>query len=246
MKKSSKIALISVSSAIAAVSVAVYASKPENYIKRHFPNAQVLNVRHGVSGFMFDRTPYIEYRLYDPENEVTFIQLFDDGIFHRPYNAHHSQVSYDYYMEIKSVNDRMLAKVPEFYSGEYFGRYDLNSQGLYIFLKEPEYEAVRDLMTGLNASEGTVEYMLYCLPADIYERMKEQNFKRLSIMYDKPAYHTYCFEIVEMFLGYMSSDLGYKDDLTPDVFELGGAVIIKSGYEGASGTQGIIHINSYF
>lgn len=245
MKKSSKIALISIPSVIAAVSVAVYASKPDNYIKRRFPNAQVLNVKHGVSGFMSDRTRYIEYQLYDPENEVTFIQLFDESIFHRPYNAHHSQVSYDYYMEIKSVNDRMLAEVPKFYSGEYFGRYDLNSQGLYIFLKEPEYEAVRDLMTGLNASEGTVEYMLYCLPADIYEEMKEQNFKRLSAMNDT-AYHTYCFKIVEMFLGYMSSYLGVKDYLTPEAFELGGAVVIKSGYEGASGTRGLIHIKGYF
>lgn len=243
MKKSSKIALISIPSVIAAVSVAVYASKPENYIKRHFPKAQVLDIEHGVSGFMFDRTPYIKYTVYDPENEVTFFQYFDDGLFHEPYNAYNS---YDHFMEIKYANDRVLAEVSGFYSGEYFGRYDLNSQGLYIFLKEPGYEAVRDLMTALNASENKIEYLLYCLPADLYERMKEQNFKRLSIMDDSEPYHTFCFEIVEMFLGYMSSDLGYKDDLTPDVFELGGAVVIKSGYESASGTRGLIHIKAYY
>lgn len=247
MKKSLKIALISIpaviTAGVTAVSAAVYASKPENYIKRRFPNAQILDIRHGVSGFMFDTTPYIEYTLYDPENEVTFFQRFDEGLFHKPYNSHNS---YDDFMKVKGIYDRFLAEVPRLYSGEYFGRYDLNSQGLYIFLKEPEYEAVYDLMTALNASENKIEYVMYCLPADIYGQMKEQNFKRLSVMDNSETYPSYCFNLVEMFLGFNNDISHYSRDATPEMFYMGNAMVIRSGFEDASGTVGLIYPKHYY
>lgn len=249
MKKPAKIALISIPSVIAAavtaVSVAAYVSKPENYIKRYFPNAQILDIKHDSSGFLFHYVSYVEYKLYDTENEFMFYQRFSEGVFPKALDKFNSSYSYDHFMKKKDIYDRFLAEIPALYSGEYFSRYDLNSNGLYIFLKEPEYGAVCDLKTALNASENKTEYVLYCLPADIYEQMEEQDFKKLSAMDDKEPYHSYCYNLIEMFLE-LRNDLNRTSyNVTPEMFDMGNALVIRSGYKDANAVD-LVYAKHYY
>lgn len=237
MKKPFKTVLLFVIAvgALALVTL-IIVGRPEIYVKIHFPNAEVISVEHQPGAFMFDRST-IRYELYDTVNEFTFYQVFSDSTFPQPYN---NDFSYDEYMETKRKNDAFLNRIAYLYSGEYFTRYDLNRKGVFIFLKCPIYEDLRDLMTDLNALDEKIEYVLYSLPANVYEKMYDQNFKRLSSMEGASDYNSYRFELIEMFLGIKSTYCLVSDEATAEMFDEGNTMIIRSGYEGAKGIEGLV------
>lgn len=242
MKKPFKTVILSVAAAgVLALITLIIVSRPEIYVKIHFPNAEVLSVEHRPGAFMFYGST-IRYELYDTVNEFTFYQVFSDSTFPRPYN---NAFSYDEYMETKRKNDAFLNRIANLYSGEYFTRYDLNRTGVYIFLKCPIYEDLRDLMTDLNALDEKIEYVLYSLPANVYEKMYDQNFKRLSSMEAADDYNSYCFELIEMFLGIKSTYFRVSDEATAEMFDESNTMIIRSGYEGAKGIEGLVHSKNF-
>ena len=242
MKKPFKTVLLSVAAAgVLALVTLIIVGRPEIYVKIHFPNAEVISVEHRPGAFMFDRST-IRYELYDTVNEFTFYQVFSDSTFPQAYN---NAYGYDEYMEIKRTNDAFLNRIADLYSGEYFTRYDLNRTGVFIFLKCPIYEDLRDLMTDLNALDEKIEYVLYSIPTDVYEQMYNQDFKRFSSMEVTEAYHSYCFNLIEMFLGLNSDFLRVSHEATAEMFDRSNTMIIRSGYEGAKGIEGLVHSKNF-
>lgn len=241
MKKSSKIVLTVLLSLIVAGVTVFYVNRPETYIKIHFPNAEVLSVEHRPGAFMFDKS-YIRYTLYDTVNEFRFFQDFTEDLLPQPYN---NAYGYNEFMEKKQQYDIFLAEIADLYNDEYFTRYDLNMTGLFIFLKESIYEDLRNLITGLNALDNKIEYVLYSLPSDVYEQMLDQDFKKLSAMEVTEPYHSYCLKLIEMFLGLNSEFFCVSDEATSEVFDYSDTMIVRSGYEGTKGVEGLIYSKNF-
>lgn len=239
MKKSSKAVLITIPSVIAAgiAALGIYAflSKPEIYIKLHYPDAEILGImeKYGYWGGSY------LYTIYDKKNGFTFTEDFNAS------GKPNGNSDHAYKLEKKIRYNRSLEEVSAIYKGEYCARYDLDGvDGLYIFLKEPSYDEMCELIETMNSSKNKADFVVYALKADIYERVKAADFSSIADVPKSEPYHSYCFMIDEYLLGIDSTLLYYADGMNEFMFDRGDTFIFRS-VDVMTGQMGLSHTKKY-
>ncbi|MGN1136699.1 MAG: hypothetical protein ACI4SF_10825 [Oscillospiraceae bacterium] len=213
MTKKKKV-LLTVLLAIAAYIVlsAIYDNIfPALYIRKKYPDFQIVEVekRKGSISFFYGPSDpemrYLDYDMYDPNEDISFTQTFAYSIFFPFYKAYDSE--YEEILKAKILHEPTAEEFEDAlkrcYSSDYIlvsdpFQYISSNTGFLIFIRESDTDALKRLTDGLDRfvldyyRNRGMEYVCYsifiCTDDDTYQKLKGADMSNVRAGYNGQAY----------------------------------------------------------
>lgn len=161
---------------------------PEEYISETHPDCEIIS--HHAEGDNIITARCEKYLCYDTAKHFAFIQNFKyEGTLSKlsPDDERNSR-SYNSMMNYRESFDRCIEIIPEYYSGDYFTRYNPdNISGILIFTKLDNTSSLQELVNGLNESideertlkNNYISYSIYFCSEELYTKLENYDYESI-------------------------------------------------------------------